>query len=254
MHRLFVQLVLALARDVEWDEEQACFRGLALALAELYSVQPPLLPEGVGTEPSLPEGAGAGQGSAVQSGQAGGESHSDGGGGAAQPQPAAAAMMGSDVALEGPSPMDVMMEDGVEAVAGSGRGREPEEPSPASEADEVLIDLDAMDVVAEEEVVAAEEVAVEAEPQDLDPGVSGTAAEQSAPDGPADASGRRGSGRREELHGREWTIKHVRRGVKGRGGLRVHVDPKKMQSQLVLLTSLLISSIRVHWRRCCCLP
>ncbi|KAL0034722.1 hypothetical protein WJX77_003881 [Trebouxia sp. C0004] len=37
--------VLQLARDVDWEDEKQCFKGLAQVLAELYHIQPPLVPE-----------------------------------------------------------------------------------------------------------------------------------------------------------------------------------------------------------------
>lgn len=39
------QFVLQLARDVDWEDEKQCFKGLAQVLAELYHIQPPLVPE-----------------------------------------------------------------------------------------------------------------------------------------------------------------------------------------------------------------
>ncbi|KAF8068255.1 Mlh1 [Scenedesmus sp. PABB004] len=51
------QLVLALARDVDWDSERACFESLARALASFYALQP-LLP----TAPAPGGGGGAGAG------------------------------------------------------------------------------------------------------------------------------------------------------------------------------------------------
>ena len=41
-----MQFVLSLARDVDWGEESACFKGLAAALSELYALSPPLITPG----------------------------------------------------------------------------------------------------------------------------------------------------------------------------------------------------------------
>ncbi|KAA6425958.1 MAG: DNA mismatch repair Mlh1-like [Trebouxia sp. A1-2] len=49
--------VLQLARDVDWEDEKQCFKGLAQVLAELYHIQPPLVPEdnspSAGAEPPV---------------------------------------------------------------------------------------------------------------------------------------------------------------------------------------------------------
>ena len=67
------QFVLALSRDVDWEEEKACFRTVAQALAALYAVQPQLIPRaGVPLKthpaeapPSASSGDGAGDGAAA---------------------------------------------------------------------------------------------------------------------------------------------------------------------------------------------
>ncbi|KAG1660641.1 hypothetical protein FOA52_008001 [Chlamydomonas sp. UWO 241] len=60
-------LLLALARDVEWDEERACFASLAHAVADAYAVRGLMLPDGWAPAPepvaSAAEGA-AGVGAA----------------------------------------------------------------------------------------------------------------------------------------------------------------------------------------------